>query len=212
MICVALSEKNVKKCIRLVHQFDLSEIRIDLCEYSPKEVREVFSCGARLVATCREGKYSLDQRRDLLMIAMQSGAKYVDIEIESDYGYKMNLCCAAKENHCEVIISYHNFEKTPLLTELQQIVKQGFSYGAAIVKIATMVNEPKDNAVLLGLYESGQRLIVFGMGEKGKISRVAAPFLGAEFTFASVDEAGRTAPGQISVEKMEQLLKLIIMN
>jgi 3-dehydroquinate dehydratase type I len=210
MICVALAEKNVSRCIQLAHQYDLSEIRIDLCEFGTEEVKEVFSCGAQLVATCREGEYSLEKRRDLLILAMQSGARYVDIELESEYGYKMNLCCAAKENNCQIIISYHNFEKTPSLSELQQIVKTGFSYGADIVKIATMVNEPKDNAALMGLYESGQRLIVFGMGEKGKISRIVAPLLGAEFTFAAVDEAGKTAPGQIPVEKLKVLLSMIV--
>ncbi len=45
-------------------------------------------------------------------------------------------------------------------------------------------------------------MVIIGMGEKGVITRVAAPMLGAEFTFASAETGKETAPGQISKERL----------
>jgi len=51
--------------------------------------------------------------------------------------------------------------------------------------------------------------VVIGMGEKGRITRVMAPFLGAEFTFASPESGGETAPGQLSVNQLNELFNVI---
>ena len=48
-------------------------------------------------------------------------------------------------------------------------------------------------------------MVVLGMGEMGKITRIMAPFLGAEFTFAAMDEGKETAPGQIPYLKMKEI-------
>jgi 3-dehydroquinate dehydratase len=44
------------------------------------------------------------------------------------------------------------------------------------------------------------------MGEAGKLTRIIAPFLGAEFTFAFADDFKSTAPGQISYSRMKSIL------
>jgi 3-dehydroquinate dehydratase-1 len=44
------------------------------------------------------------------------------------------------------------------------------------------------------------------MGDAGKITRIIAPLLGAEFTFASMDGFETTAPGQISYSRMKSIL------
>ena len=52
-------------------------------------------------------------------------------------------------------------------------------------------------------------LLEFGMGKLGKISRVAAPFLGAPFTYVYPKDRKRTAEGQFSEEKMKEIINLI---
>jgi 3-dehydroquinate dehydratase-1 len=44
------------------------------------------------------------------------------------------------------------------------------------------------------------------MGELGKISRIVAPFLGAEFTYASLTDDNATAPGQISYQRLNKYI------
>jgi 3-dehydroquinate dehydratase-1 len=47
-------------------------------------------------------------------------------------------------------------------------------------------------------------MIVLGMGDKGKITRVLQPYLGGYLTFASLD-GSNSAPGQIDYNDLEKL-------
>ena len=62
-----------------------------------------------------------------------------------------------------------------------------------------MVNVNRDNSKILSLYKAPGRLVAIGMGDLGKISRIVAPFLGAEFTYASLtdDIANSTGTNQL---------------
>jgi 3-dehydroquinate dehydratase-1 len=75
-----------------------------------------------------------------------------------------------------------------------------------MAKIATHVNVNRDNSKILSLYKAPGRLVAIGMGDLGRISRIVAPFLGAEFTYASLNEDVATAPGQISYEKLNKFI------
>jgi 3-dehydroquinate dehydratase type I len=208
MICVALSETDFEKCFELSKKFDLSEIRLDLTKFDLSQVKKIFSSEAKLIATCRPGEISEESRKEILKSAIIAGAAYVDIEFETDYGFKQEIISTAVSNKCDVIISYHNFEFTPPREQLKIIASQSFDMGANVAKIACMVNKPEDNAALLSVYELGKRIVSVGMGEIGKISRIASPFLGAEFTFASASDEFATAPGQLSYTKLKTIIEL----
>ncbi len=47
------------------------------------------------------------------------------------------------------------------------------------------------------------------MGDAGRITRVAAPLLGSEFTFASPGEGRETAPGQMSASQLNAIYKIL---
>lgn len=206
MICASIGEKNPDKCIEFIQRVEMAEIRIDLSELRNEDIRRVFSTGKKLIATCRPGKINDEDRKDMLEIAIESGATYVDIEYEAPPEYKNDLIDFARKYQCDVIISYHNYDRTPELEELERIVQEIYSQGADLAKIATHVNMNRDNSKILSLYKAPGRLVAIGMGDLGRISRVVAPFLGAEFTYASFDDSSTTAPGQISYEKLNQFI------
>jgi len=209
MICVSLQEKNFQQCMELIRRFECCEIRLDLCRFSCNEIRVLFASHPRLVATCRPTDTGDEERKKILFCAIEAGAAYVDIEMESSLSFKMDIIHKAREHRCATILSYHNYEYTPPATMLENIIEEGFSHGVDVVKIATYVRVERDNAALMSVYGKGRRLIVFGMGEKGMITRVAAPLLGAEFTFACVDEDSATAPGQIPYERLKKIYQLM---
>jgi 3-dehydroquinate dehydratase-1 len=130
----------------------------------------------------------------------------VDIEYEAKTEYKNDLIDFAHKHQCDVIISYHNYDKTPELDELEAIVHECYAQGADLAKIATHVNVNRDNSKILSLYKAPGRLVAIGMGDLGRISRVVAPFLGAEFTYASLSDNEPTAPGQISYDRLNQFI------
>ncbi len=64
------------------------------------------------------------KRIGFLKKAITNGAKFVDIEIETAYNFREELIQFAKKNNVRTIISYHNYERTPPLDELTEIVKK----------------------------------------------------------------------------------------
>ncbi len=209
MICVAISDKDPEKCIELLSKSEMAEIRIDLCEYSLETIERVFSHQTPTIATCRAENTGLEVQKKSLIKAIESGADFVDVEIEVPEEQRREIIAHAHKNRCKVIISYHNYEETPGLRELYSIVDQFFEAGADIAKIATMVNSSTDNARLMALYSINRPVVVFGMGEVGKVTRIIAPMLGAGFSFAATDNGQSTAPGQISYSEMKELFEHI---
>jgi 3-dehydroquinate dehydratase type I len=209
MICTSVVEPDFKRCLRIVSKSELSEIRLDLVDFTDEQIKKLFSTQAKTIATCRPGKFSDEERKRKLAIAVESGATYIDIEVDAAEDVKQELLMLASEHGCKLIISYHNYEITPSAEKLENYVQQCIEGGADVVKIATMVNAPKDNARILGLYRPGLKMVAIGMGEEGKISRVASLFMGAEFTFASTTNKTRTAPGQFTIKRLRRLISLI---
>ncbi len=209
MICISISEKNLDKCLDLIEKAEISEIRLDLTGHGKEEIEKLFSCRKRLIATCRPGVYPQNEQMEILKTAIRSGATYVDIEYEAPDDYKHELMAYAHRHECYVIISYHNYECTPDLEELEQIMKNCFAQGCDIAKIATLVRLNSDNSKILSLYRHPGRLIAFGMGDLGKITRIVAPFLGAEFTYAAMDDGEPTAPGQINYSRLKEFISSI---
>lgn len=206
MICVSLAEKNAVLCIAAIEKLDMAEIRLDLAGFSDEEIHRVFSTRKKLIATCRPGTYPPETTLHKLKCAMESGATFVDVEYEAPEAYRTELIEFAHSHQCDVIISYHNHSLTPELEELEEIVRNCYRYGADLAKIATRVNVNRDNSKILSLYKDPGRLVAIGMGELGKISRIVAPFLGAEFTYASLNDEQVTAPGQINHERLNRFI------
>lgn len=208
MICISIQHIAQLDEIRAMDPA-LLELRFDLIKESPDVIFPLVGSGVKIIATCRPGELDRENRMHLLKKSIDLGADLIDLEVESDDDYRQELINYAKKQNREVIISWHNFENTPGKTELENILEECYGKGADIAKIATFVNDEKDNASLLSLYSLKGRKVVLGMGEKGKITRVAATHLGAEFTFASTDAVNETAPGQITIEEFTALNKIL---
>ncbi len=209
MICIAISDTAADDCLQILDRVEMAEIRIDLNNYTAEEIRKIFGHRTQTIATCRPDRKGYDYQLEMLTLAMNSGAGYVDIEIEAPTEQREALLQVAKSNNCRVIISYHNFETTPGLRELYQLTDECYSLGADVAKIAVMTRSKADSARVLSLYSTDKPVVALGMGDAGRITRIVAPLLGAEFTFASMDNGKATAPGQISLEELKEVLHLL---
>lgn len=206
MICVSLAEPTVSACLRALEGLKLAEIRLDRMRLGVRGVQRIFSSPVRLIATCRPGRMPEAKRRRLLLAAIGAGAAFVDVELESAVETRRMIIRQAGEANCRVIVSYHDFERTPSRSRLEEIVARGFAAGADIVKIACLVRGPRDNARLLGLLDSPRPLVVVGMGPRGRITRIAAPLLGSVLAYAADEEGRETAPGQMTAAVLERLI------
>jgi len=210
MICVSLAEPGCAQCLTALEGLELAEIRLDrMGDLSVEDVATLFARHKGMIATCRPGSFPDDGRKARLLAAVSAGAAYVDIELESEEPYREEIMAKAREFGCKVIISFHDHEKTPDRKTLSAIVEDSFLKGADIVKIACTVRSERDNARLIGLLDDSRSIVVIGMGEKGRITRVVAPLLGSPFTFASLTRGRETAEGQIDQVTLESLVETL---
>ena len=208
MICISISDSSqLHPCIKEGAQ--LLELRLDLIGIHPSELYPKIPDGVKTVVTCREGKYSEQERIDMLNTAIELGAEYVDLELESSDEFISGIMPLAEKYGCEVIFSHHDFRGTPGIEELRTKMASCFKKGGEIAKIATQIHNQEDVINLLYLYSVPGRKIVLGMGDAGRITRVAAPLLGSEFTFASPGEGRETAPGQMSASQLNAIYKIL---
>lgn len=212
MICVSIQEPTTETCLNALKDLAFAEVRIDGMRSTIEDIVRIFSQPLSLIATFRPDGQGADRRKEFLLAAIDAGASYVDIEMESGKAYRMEIIERARLKGCKVIISFHDFRKTPEAEELARIISRCFWEGADIAKIACKVNSPQDNLRLLNILDSDEfngRTVVVGMGAQGRVTRVAAPLLGSPFTFASLSDEKKTAAGQIEKDKLEQILKVL---
>lgn len=206
MLCRSIIEKGYENVLKAISGAEMAEIRIEETGMNTEEVKLLFASHDNLLATCRPVNLSDSQRTDLLEAAIEAGAKWVDIEIESDNEFTKHLVEFAKTKNCKVIISYHNYTETPNAMELERIVKDSKAKGADLIKLACQVNHVEDNGRLMCLYAQKETILAIGMGELGMITRVAALKMGAPFTFARGNALNEAAPGQLNEKQMNDIL------
>ena len=193
-ICVPVVETTTEKIIQQIQELqncDLIELRIDFYEniHDLKQVHELLlqvrqQTNLPLLLTYRSlkegGHIQLSDQEYLSLVqtACQSGCiDIVDIELESGNMLVYQLVEIAHQNHVKVLMSYHDFEKTPAVMEMKERLEKMEIMGADICKIAVMPFSYKDVIQLLNTtMEMSQRLtrplVTMSMGKIGKITRI----------------------------------------
>ncbi|NOZ12817.1 MAG: type I 3-dehydroquinate dehydratase [Acidobacteria bacterium] len=206
MICVSIADVTAETAAALAAGYPFVEFRLDRLPVSLKESTELFSIAKQCIATCRPVPGMEDRRILMLENALRNGADFVDIEIDAEDELLKKMEKNIRQSASKLIVSYHNYEETPEMSGLMKIYETARKRHADLVKIACMVRNPQDNCTLLSLCSECQNLIVIGMGEAGRISRILAPLSGSPFTFAYPDAQSNTAPGQLPYSKMRDII------
>lgn len=165
---------------------------------------------ACILATCRHaenhGRFRGDIATQLAVLndAATAGAVALDLEIES--AERAQSALPALRDSAALVVSYHDFESTPMLPvilrRLERIPADGY-------KIAVTARKPNDNLRLFEFVRTKRRspLVAFGMSESGFATRVLTPSMGCVFTYAAPDGCAGTAAGQVSASVMRSLYR-----
>lgn len=188
---------------------DLVEFRLDNLTNSGtlEEIAKKKACPA--IATdksCRD----IATTKKLLLEAASAGFEFVDLDSASPL--TRATIPELKSRGAEVILSFHDFSKTPSPNELKETLYSQIKTGSDICKIVTTAVHPHDNLSILHFLEeesSKTRLVSFAMGQQGIPSRILSPLFGAEFTFASLSEASKTADGQLTIDTLRSVWQLL---
>jgi len=146
------------------------------------------------------------QNKDIITNSLNLKFDFIDIDLSM-----MNSLKLSKKDRSRIILSFHDHKKTPGIKRLKLLVDQMRKFGAGVIKIATVVNDDQDiNNLFQILLEKkeNEKMIIIGMGKKGQITRIIGPLLGSFLTFAST-KFGKTAPGQIDIDKMKKIYETL---
>lgn len=220
-ICVSVSGANVELLAKTVQAssdlVDVVEVRLDAMT-RPNVEQWLQLVALPLLFTNRpvwEGgafSGSEEDRLQPLLQAVNLQAAYVDFELRSEQSLWEQLLVARHHSLTRLILSWHDFRKTPPTEELIELVLQMRAAGADMGKIVTTAKSTGDVLRVLSLLreagEIGFPLSAFCMGKVGRISRFATLYLGGEMTYVAVSEEQATAPGQLSADRMNTLCNL----
>jgi 3-dehydroquinate dehydratase type I len=215
-ICLPIIEATTGKAVQALAKAkglaDLVEMRVDYIKNPELEVlfrkREI-PC---IVTNRRKeegGRYKGDERsrRGILREAVLLGFEFVDLEWAS--GKFAIDEVMGKQVKTRLILSHHDFEKTPPLKELRSLCGRMMRHGADVIKIVTSARSWEDNLKVLSLipYALGkkQAIVALCMGDKGKMSRVFAPLMGAAWTYAPFTGDRASAPGQLTALELKEI-------
>lgn len=209
-LCLVIYEKKLDALLRNIDPQTLTEVRLDFSNFTDDEIGIIFRYSKNLIATYRENnRTSLEQRIHALKIAIENGAAYVDIDIDTPKEAFESLLDVAKKHNCKTIISHHNYSETPDIKELTKVCRQIQSYTPDIIKIVTKTDSVRDLKNLMALYAFYDEIIALGIGKLGGLSRVIALAYDAPFIFTFSKSKYKVAIGQISQKVLEKLGRIL---
>ncbi|WP_170289638.1 type I 3-dehydroquinate dehydratase [Cytobacillus depressus] len=144
-------------------------------------------------------------------------ADMIDIELYSNEEKTVQeVVQFAHANNVFVILSNHDFQKTPSKEEIITRLCRAQKLGADLPKIAVMPKSKEDVLVLLDATLTmnekfaDRPFITMSMAKKGVISRLTGEFFGSAITFGTAKKA--SAPGQVATSELRKILYLLHQN
>ena len=203
-ICTPVIGKTLKEFLENLDQ--VQEVS-DMVELKVDKIKNLSKKDLILIRkkTKKETIFTSRQKKIILQ-AIDLGFDYVDVKLSLIP--KLNL---SKRNKNKIILSFHDFKKTPKIKKLTSIINHMREYKMGVIKIATLVNNDQSIRNLMRILlnkRKNEKMIIVGMGEKGKITRILGPLFGSFLTFAST-QFGSSAPGQIEIMKLKKIYQLI---
>ncbi|KGM46373.1 type I 3-dehydroquinate dehydratase [Neobacillus niacini] len=149
-------------------------------------------------------------------IAESGQIDIVDVELFNEEEEIVKLISEAHASNVYVIISNHDFNKTPAKEEIVSRLCKAQELGGDLPKIAVMPRNAADVLTLLDatntMHEqyADRPIITMSMAGRGVISRIAGEIFGSALTFGVAKKA--SAPGQVPVTELRSILSLINSN
>ncbi len=216
--CVTIAENSSNKIKNNLKQAlkksNYAEVRFDFLkmEEIPETLENIKNDLKKVVCTLRSksegGKFegSEKERVAILKLIAEYSPFLLDVEFNTIKKNK-ELAKYLKSTKTRLLISWHDFKKTPKFSELKNKMNQ-MSKFSNNVKIVTTARSAKDSTTTLQLYSQNKKnsLIAFAMGDNGRLSRILCLYLGSPYTYVSLGKP--IAPGQFSVDEVKKIIGL----
>lgn len=232
-ICVPIVGKTKEEIVEEVNDlkkicFDIVEWRVDFFENveNIQQVKEVLNELRKYIQdkpllftfrSIKEGGQKLISKDYYTILNKEiSNTGLIDlIDVELFMGDEIvnEIVEFAHKKEVKVIMSNHDFNKTPQKEEIISRLCKMQELGADLPKIAVMPQNESDVLVLLAATNemvqvyADRPIITMSMAGMGVISRLCGEIFGSSLTFGAVKKI--SAPGQISVEELNSILNVL---
>ncbi len=216
--CVSIAEKTpykIKQTLKIaLKKSDYVEIRFDFLkiEQIPEAIKIIKKDLSKIVCTLRPktegGKFAGNEKERIAILKLIAEYNPFLLDVEFNTLKKnSSLVKYLKSTKTKLLVSWHDFKKTPSSTELKKKMNQ-MSKFSSNVKIVCTAKSTDDSNRMLELYSKKGKisLISFAMGDFGRISRILCLYLGSPYTYVSLGKA--IAPGQFSVDEVKKITNL----
>jgi 3-dehydroquinate dehydratase type I len=213
-ICVSILPKTIPEALCLIEKAeeahaDLIEVRFD-CFKNSRGIADLAVHGKVPKIATDMASRTETELRQMLLSAAKNGFEYVDVELSTPQ--LEDLVKKLKALSAKPIVSFHKFDGSLGISELNSILEREISSGAEVCKIVTTAKRIEDNLTTLNFASTASskaKLVCFCMGEFGMVSRLLSPLFGCFFTFASLEQGTETASGQMTIQEMKAAYKLL---
>lgn len=163
------------------------------------------------------------ERLKILKVLMEAQPDFFDVEMNSNKEILSNIITQSNMKKVNLIFSHHNLKTTPtyqLAKELilrfeERIIEEELNefdiLSKSVYKVIFTAQTFEHNLIPLTLCKEfskgNKKIISFCMDDLGLFSRVFCIKLGSYMTYAALEE--KTAPGQINIEILQQVYKLL---
>ncbi len=215
-ICAVLQQAPNASAFKILKKsgIQLVELRID--RFNPSRAESILKAlkalkksGFSVIGTIRikkEGGHFSGSEKDRLEL-FEKIIKSVDaVDVELGSPICRSVARLAKRNRKAVVVSFHDFKKTPSNQNLRSVLKKSKSAGADIIKIAAAAETREDFTRMMDFLAEnrGKNLIVISMGKIGSASRLVFPFLGSLLSYGFIGKS--SAPGQFPAADLARAL------
>jgi len=216
--CVSIAEETpnkIKQTLKIaLKKSDFVEVRFDFLkvEQIPEVIETIKKDLNRIVCTLRPktegGRFSGNEKERVAVLKLIAEYNPFLLDVEFNTLKKdSSLAKYLKSTKTELLVSWHDFKRTPKSTELKKKITQMSKFSSNI-KIVSTAKSTDDSTRMLELYnkKGKKNLISFAMGDFGRISRILCLYLGSPYTYVSLGKA--IAPGQFSVDEVKKITSL----
>lgn len=144
-----------------------------------------------------------------LITATEAWADYTDIGINSDDEHISNLKEITYKKRSKLIISSHNWDKTPKLSTMLTWINRMLKFEPDIIKYITSAEKVTDNIQIYRLCDKLKtrwiKYIAFAMWAFGRQSRIICPTFWSLWSYCPYDIALSTGPWQIDINTIREI-------
>lgn len=198
MICTPVRENKMSKVLSQMSKAESDCTEVWLDEIADLDVQELMRLAKKPLIFKITKKYNT-------LAELKTKVDFLDIDIKTN----PKIIKGLKRKCKKLIISFHDYKKTPPQKKLEEIIKKEFALGADIAKVSTFAKSMEDNVKVISLLTKfrDKKIIAVCMGGRGKASRVAGLILGSYISYAASVKGKETAKGQMTIDEINKITK-----